>query len=466
MKINCNIFWLILLTPFVSAIDVPGTVEWFDTGISINSGDEIQISASGFVKIAGSDPSGYSPEGVVETTEADVAKLLCPTTNKEYSLVGKIGTGGCFDVGSSRIIVAQNSGNLYLSSNDRVGLFGDNSGSWNVDVVVNGAGIGNSSGVTSGSGGGGSGSVSSNTENVNQPVQQVVEQTSSQESYSSTSNCAPEFVGSSYCKGNSVYRAYTLDTCDVSEKVVNACSNSEKCIDGQCVKVCKSVNECTPGSNKCESNGYQICMMSDDGCFKWSAKTNCKDDEICLDGKCNPKQNEMVQITAPSIQLKRTNEGIVGVKSAEIIFDIVNVDVANSLEGFLLCKTPDDATVSSTMGAASGLGAQYTSPIFIIDMGPSQKSITVTLDSDTAGEKRSECIIKYAFFKEHVADSGTIRKYIKNDGTFTTDRQDSLFKELRLDKSVLFKNVETKEKSTGNVISRLFAWLSRLFGGE
>jgi hypothetical protein len=135
------------------------------------------------------------------------------------------------------------------------------------------------------------------------------------------------------------------------------------------------------------------------------------------------------------------------------------------LEGFLLCKSPDDAVISSTMGAGSGSGAQYVSPRFIIDAGPSQKSITITLDSDTPGEKKAECVIKYAFFKEAAVENRTVRKYIKSDGSFTTEKQDSLFKEIRLDKTVLFKE-ETKEKPAGNAISRFFSWLSRLFGGE
>jgi len=173
----------------------------------------------------------------------------------------------------------------------------------------------------------------------------------------------------------------------------------------------------------------------------------------------------MIQTNAPSIQLKRTNEGIPGIRPAEIIFDVVNIDMGNSLEGFLLCKSPDDATISSTMGAASGSGAQYVSPRFVIDVGPSQKSITITLDSETPGEKKAQCVIKYAFFKEQVIEKGTVRKYIKNDGSFTTEMQDSLFKEARLDKTVLFKT-EIKEEPGSNVFSRFFSWLARLFGGK
>ena len=62
-----------------------------------------------------------------------------------------------------------------------------------------------------------------------------------------------------------------------------------------------------------------------------------------------------------SLQLKRTNPGIASKKSAEIIFDVVNTDMTHKIEGFIWCRSPDDVTISSTMGAASGSGAQYVS---------------------------------------------------------------------------------------------------------
>ena len=62
-----------------------------------------------------------------------------------------------------------------------------------------------------------------------------------------------------------------------------------------------------------------------------------------------------------SLQLKRTNPGIAGKKAAEIIFDAVNTDMTHKIEGFIWCRSPDDVFVSSTMGAASGSGAQCVS---------------------------------------------------------------------------------------------------------
>ena len=155
-----------------------------------------------------------------------------------------------------------------------------------------------------------------------------------------------------------------------------------------------------------------------------------------------------------SIQLKRTNPGIAGEKSAELIFDIVNTDFNNKIEGFLFCKSPDDAIVSGTTGVGSGSGAQYVGEKFIIDFGPSQKAMTLTLEADTPGDKRTGCIVKYAPFKEttketvkeetvnnvttNVTSTVTTRQYIKLNGNLASTLEDSEYREIRLDKTVPF----------------------------
>ena len=120
-----------------------------------------------------------------------------------------------------------------------------------------------------------------------------------------------------------------------------------------------------------------------------------------------------------SVQLKRTNPGIAGQKSAELIFDIVNTDFANKIEGFLWCNSPDDAVVSSTMGVASGSGAQYLSPRFTMDTGPAQKSISLTMSSDSAGDKRTGCTVKYAPYVETVGEPTEVTRDISYDGSIT-----------------------------------------------
>ena len=118
-----------------------------------------------------------------------------------------------------------------------------------------------------------------------------------------------------------------------------------------------------------------------------------------------------------SVQLKRTNPGIAGEKSAELIFDVVNTDFDHKVEGFIWCKSPDDAVISSTLGVGSGSGAQYVSPKFNLDSGPSQEAMSIVLEADTAGDKNAGCTVKYAPYKE-VGSSGDVTKeQISYEGT-------------------------------------------------
>jgi len=153
-----------------------------------------------------------------------------------------------------------------------------------------------------------------------------------------------------------------------------------------------------------------------------------------------------------SVQLKRTNPGIANIKSAELIFDVVNMDLGNELEGFLLCKSPDDVSISSTLGIGSGSGAQYISPKFEMNNGPSQKSISLTIDSEIEGNMRSGCILKYIPFhsetevaetndnetNETVRNEETLRVYQKMNGESTINPLDKDYRELRVDKNVPF----------------------------
>ncbi len=145
-----------------------------------------------------------------------------------------------------------------------------------------------------------------------------------------------------------------------------------------------------------------------------------------------------------STQLKRTNPGIAGTKPAELIFDVVNIDTEHKLTAFLLCRSPDDAVVSSSLGAASGSGAQYISERFTMDTAPFQKSISLTVNSDTAGDRRTGCIIKYIPFKETTKTEGNVtttsKQYLKLNGDYIseTELKDDYYRELRLDKTVPF----------------------------
>ena len=120
-----------------------------------------------------------------------------------------------------------------------------------------------------------------------------------------------------------------------------------------------------------------------------------------------------------SVAVKRTNPGVAGKTAAQLIFDVVNTDMDLKLEGFLWCNSPDDVVISSSEGAGAGK-AQYVSPKFIMDKGPSYKSMILTLESTTVGDKNGACTIKYIPFKEVAAKSETTTEPFTETATVTT----------------------------------------------
>lgn len=119
-----------------------------------------------------------------------------------------------------------------------------------------------------------------------------------------------------------------------------------------------------------------------------------------------------------SVQLKRTNPGIAGEKSATLIFDVVNTDMERKIQGFIWCQSPDDATVSSSYGAGTGTGAQYVSPLFYMDKGPYQSSMTLTIGADSVGDKNAGCTFKYVPYKENVAGTTETTEDFTQETTF------------------------------------------------
>ncbi|GEM_PF-1470140 len=118
-------------------LTIPGTQEWTDTGVTVNAGDALGITATGQVYIDPSYPQG--PDGDPSCTPAvnyPGQSASFPAPNLAcWSLIGRIGTGPPFEVGSSTLVTAT-SGLLYLGVND--GDFSDNSGNWTVRIKLGG----------------------------------------------------------------------------------------------------------------------------------------------------------------------------------------------------------------------------------------------------------------------------------------------------------------------------------------
>ena len=119
-----------------SSFKLPADVAWFDTKIDLTSGQSVTITASGTVTVGALIPANNveTPAGKPALAGTErmggelVAQGLAP-----WSLVGKIGSGKPFEVGTSLTFTATASGRLYLCCNDN--NFFDNGGSWNVTVT-------------------------------------------------------------------------------------------------------------------------------------------------------------------------------------------------------------------------------------------------------------------------------------------------------------------------------------------
>ena len=109
-------------------VSIPANTPWTDTGLDLTAGSSVNITTSGVIKIAGSDP-GKTPAGDPNCrapADAVAPGLTCS------SLIGRIGNGAPFQVGTGTSFSAPTAGRLYLGVNDNV--FGDNSGSWTVRI--------------------------------------------------------------------------------------------------------------------------------------------------------------------------------------------------------------------------------------------------------------------------------------------------------------------------------------------
>jgi hypothetical protein len=128
-------------TTTTTTVTVPATQPWTGTGISLPAGT-VSFKASGTINVAGGDPDGNN------TPNGDgPANPTCIAGPGEYSgswtapglpcwsLIGRVGNGTPFFIGDSANLDIKTPGELYLGVNDETGYFGDNSGSWTVQVT-------------------------------------------------------------------------------------------------------------------------------------------------------------------------------------------------------------------------------------------------------------------------------------------------------------------------------------------
>ena len=119
-------------------IDIPVTRQWTDTGVTVQSGAYIGISASGgaYVAAAGSsEPPGGNPACGPEKNYPATSGSFPASQLPCWSLIARIGNDPPFEVGASALIPAT-SGRLYLGVN--CPSVAGNTGNWAVKIKIGG----------------------------------------------------------------------------------------------------------------------------------------------------------------------------------------------------------------------------------------------------------------------------------------------------------------------------------------
>lgn len=118
---------------------VPATQPWTDTTIDLGAGDEITITANGEVidDINNHPDRTFTPDG-----EPDLEGEHSGDPHRDINhaaLIGKVGDGEAFFVGSDHAFTAADAGRLHLGIND--GRFDDNAGAYDAVVTVTGGAV-------------------------------------------------------------------------------------------------------------------------------------------------------------------------------------------------------------------------------------------------------------------------------------------------------------------------------------
>lgn len=121
-------------------VTVTGNVSYVDTGVDVEAGDVLKITSSGYWCWASWEPGSCSgPDGSAPPYDRAYEGDLLVFTAPHGALVGRIGSGDWFLVGSNYEETAATSGRLLLADNDNAvsGGYGDNTGSVQAIIEVN-----------------------------------------------------------------------------------------------------------------------------------------------------------------------------------------------------------------------------------------------------------------------------------------------------------------------------------------
>ena len=117
--------------PGAVSLSVSAKTPFMGTGVVLAKGESVLITATGTISYGSQNPacanSRITPDGCG-------AEAICPVKGGCGALVGRLGTGTPFFVGTSKIV--SRPGALLLGINDLKGAFADNSGAFDVTLSV------------------------------------------------------------------------------------------------------------------------------------------------------------------------------------------------------------------------------------------------------------------------------------------------------------------------------------------
>lgn len=116
----------------VRSVAVAADRGWVDSGISVHSGDIVEISASGSVT---TEAGGISVGPNGDTRETNRARI-CPSAPSGSLIMSPDGGRSVIYIGSADKFRATADGKILLSVNDAIGSAADNKGSFTVKVTV------------------------------------------------------------------------------------------------------------------------------------------------------------------------------------------------------------------------------------------------------------------------------------------------------------------------------------------
>jgi len=117
-------------------VTVSSQMQWTPTGITVRRGEWVTFSTTGEVKIGAEGNPSANADGLASGARAPDAPVAAAPAG---SLVGKIGNGAAFVIGSRNRVQMTAAGQLFLGVND--GHLQDNEGAFQVQVAREGGAI-------------------------------------------------------------------------------------------------------------------------------------------------------------------------------------------------------------------------------------------------------------------------------------------------------------------------------------